>query len=191
MGADAPPVVSLPRCKMWWTPSPGTTCWRWGWAELLLFAPLAPGFHKSLFLTLKEWCGLQMQSGRAEASIGIYGEVIYTGKTERGGVYGATCPIPESTPISRRSTVSLPALWSCAGLLQGISRAGNYYFVLVAVLNLTKILNAFMHFAFLHHFPQQHKIWQPSHKNPAKTSNFQIIFIFMSLPFLTVRLYKK
>lgn len=40
-----------------------------------------------------------MQSGRAEASIGIYGMVIYTGK--RGEGSGATCLIPESTPIFR------------------------------------------------------------------------------------------
>lgn len=78
------PSLALPRCKKLWSPSPGTTCWRWDWAELLLFAPLAPGFHKSLFLTLKEWCGLQMQSGQAEASIGIYGEVIYTWKRGEG-----------------------------------------------------------------------------------------------------------
>lgn len=49
-------ALLLPRCKMWWFLSPGTTCWRWDWAELLLFAPLAPGFHGSLFLTLQEWC---------------------------------------------------------------------------------------------------------------------------------------
>lgn len=121
--ADAPsPLLPsvLPRCKVWWSPSLSTTCWRWDWAELLLFAPLAPGFHKSLFLTLKEWCGLQMQSGRAEASIGIYGKVIYTAKKGEGS---KVLPVQYLSPHPslRRITVSLLFLWGSAGLPTAIS----------------------------------------------------------------------
>lgn len=118
----------LPRCKMWWSPSPGTTCWRWDWAELLLFAPLAPGFHKSLFLTLKEWCELQMQSGRAEASIGIYGMVIYTWRRGEGSKELPVQYLSPHPPLE----VSLFLLWGSAGLLKAVCRVANYYFVLVA-----------------------------------------------------------
>lgn len=113
--SPATPLV-LPRCKMWWFPSPGTTCWRWDWAELLLFAPLAPGFHKSLFLTLKEWCELRMQCGWAEASIGIYGMVIYTGKRGEGF---KELPVQYLSPHPS-SRDSLHSLWGCAGLLKAV-----------------------------------------------------------------------
>lgn len=94
-------ALLLPRCKMWWFLSPGTTCWRWDWAELLLFAPLAPGFHGSLFLTLQEWwdviyrCKVMSRSFYRK----IWDGHIY--REERGGLSEGTCPIPESTPIFR------------------------------------------------------------------------------------------
>lgn len=138
----ASPLV-LPRCKTLRSPSPGTTCWRWDWAELLLFAPLAPGFHKSLFLTLKEWCGLQMQSGQEEASIGIYGKVIYTWEKGRGLKSYLSTPISKSlSPYS-----SFDALQSSSELkvLQ------NTRDLCCLILTLTKMKNAFiiyLHFPF-------------------------------------------
>lgn len=106
----ASPLV-LPRCKTLWSPSLGTTCWRWDWAELLLFAPLAPGFHKSLFLTLKEWCRLQVQSGLEEVSTGISGKVIYTWKRGEGSK-----DVPVHTHLKKSHCLhTLP--WRCAELL--------------------------------------------------------------------------
>lgn len=131
--ADAPsavPPLVLPHCKMWWSPSPGTTCWRWDWAELLLFVPLAPGFHKSLFLTLKEWFKLQMQSGQAEASIGIYGMVIYTGERGEGS---KELPVQYLSP--HPSSSLLPLFWGFAGLLKVLCsvETEEFFFFLIAV----------------------------------------------------------
>lgn len=123
--ADAPsavPPLVLPHCKMWWSPSPGTTCWRWDWAELLLFVPLAPGFHKSLFLTLKEWCKLQMQCGQAEASIGIYGMVIYTRERGEGS---KELPVQYLSP--HPSSTLLPLFWGFAGLLKVLCSVKNSF----------------------------------------------------------------
>lgn len=110
-------ALLLPRCRMWWFLSPGTTCWRWDWAELLLFAPLAPGFHGSLFLTLQEWrdviyrCKVMSRSFYRKIWDGhIYWE-------ERGGLSEGTCPIPESTPIFKVSSALQASLVHSHSLL--------------------------------------------------------------------------
>lgn len=109
-GIESITARPLPHCTwpMGW--SPGTTCWHWGWAELRLFAPLAPGFFR-LLLPSKEiamvktfWGGQRegMEQGKgvfeeARVSIGILSRspIYWDGKKGRELRFDlTTCPIP-------------------------------------------------------------------------------------------------
>lgn len=103
------PPWLLPRCRSSWFLSPGTTCWRLDWAELLLFAPLAPGFHKSLFLSLN---GAMWTTDAKWTSRSYYRNLweVHIYLEERGGAWelpGADCLHTHHPPKNKPTSETL------------------------------------------------------------------------------------